>query len=105
MKRKNCASGIISLIIISILNVLFTLPLFVTMLSEQIRIGQGTSLDIGAIAVWILEGLCFIPLTMCIVLTIFSIVKKDYLPKIIINIIQIIIYIVLHILSNVWIFL
>lgn len=105
MKRSNCVFGIISLIIISILNLLFTLPLFTTMVSEQIRIGQGTNLDIGAIAVWILEGLCFIPLALCIAFTIISIVKKDYLPKIIINIVLIFIYIVLHILSNIWIFL
>ena len=104
-KRNNSVFGIISLIIISILNVLFTLPLFITMLSEQIRIGYGTNLDIGVIAVWILEGLCFVPLVTCIVFTIISIIKKDYLPKIIINIIQIVIYIVLHMLSNIWIFL
>ena len=104
-KRRNCVFGIISLIIISVLNLLFTLPLFVTMLSEQIRIGQGTLLDIATIAVWILEGLCFVPFTTCIVFTIISIVRRDYLPKIIINIFQIVLYLVLHILSNVWIFL
>lgn len=104
-KRNNCVFGIISLIIISILNLLFTLPLFITMLSEQIRIGQGTNLDIAAIAVWILEGLCFIPLAVCTVFTIISIIKRDYLPKIIINVVQVVLYIVLHILSNVWIFL
>ena len=104
-KRRNCVFGIISLIIISILNLLFTLPLFVTMASEQIRIGQGTNLDIAAIAVWILEGVCFLPLTACIAFTIISIVRRDYLPKIIINIFQIVLYLVLHILSNVWIFL
>ena len=105
MKRRNCVFGIISLVIISVLNLLFTLPLFITMLSEQIRIGQGTNLDIAAIAVWILEGVCFFPLAACIVFTIISIVRRDYLPKIIINIFQIVLYIVLHVLSNIWIFL
>ena len=105
MKRSNCVFGIISLIIISILNLLFTLPLFTTMVSEQIRIGQGTNLDIGAIAVWIFEGLCFVPFTACIVFTIISIARRDYLPKIIINIFQIVLYLVLHILSNICIFL
>lgn len=105
MKRRNCVFGIISLIIISVLNLLFTIPLFVTMVFEQIRIGQGTNLDIAAIAVWIFEGLCFVPLTTCIVFTIISIVKRDYLPKIIINIFQLVLYLVLHILSNIWIFL
>ena len=104
-KRRNCVFGIISLVIISILNLLFTLPLFMTMLSEQIRIGYGTNLDIAAIAVWILEGLCIVPLIICAIFTVISIVKRDYLPKIIINIVQIVLYIVLHILSNVWIFL
>ena len=105
MKRRNCVFGIISLIIISVLNLLFTIPLFITMLSEQIRIGQGTNLDIAALAVWIFEGLCLVPFTICIVFTIVSIVRRDYLPKIIINIFQIVLYLVLHILSNIWIFL
>lgn len=105
MKRRNCVFGIISLIMISVLNLLFTIPLFATMVSEQIRIGQGTDLDIAVIAVWIFEGLCFAPFTACIVFTIISIVRRDYLPKIIINIFQIVLYLVLHILSNIWIFL
>ena len=101
MKRRNCVFGIISLIMISVLNLLFTIPLFATMVSEQIRIGQGTDLDIAVIAVWIFEGLCFVPFTACIVFTIISIVRRDCLPKIIINIFQIVLYLVLHIISNI----
>ena len=103
--KRNDTFGLIALIIISVLNVCFTLPLFVSMLVEQIRIGEGTTIEMGAIAIWILEGLCVVPLTVVIVFTMISAIKKDYLAKIIINITQIILYIVLHVLANLWMFL
>ncbi len=75
------------------------------MLSEQIRIGEGTMLEMGAIAIWILETLLLFPLHGCIFFIVISIVRKDYVPKIIINISLLAIYIVLHILSNLWMFI
>ena len=81
------------------------MPLFGSMLKEQIEFGRGTRLEMGAIAIWIVEVLCLIPYIITIVLSIISIIKKDRLPKIIINLIQIVIYLVAHVLANIWIFL
>lgn len=103
--RRNNPFGLISLILISILNVVWTLPLFGSMLAEQIKIGAGTNLDIAAIAVWIIEGICIVPLAICVVFTIVSITKKDKQAKIIINIVQIALYIILHVLANLFMFI
>ena len=103
--RRNCVFGTISIIVLSLMNLVFTLPLFITMLSEQIRMGEGTMLEMGAIAIWILEVLLLFPLHGCIFFIVISIVRKDYVPKIIINLSLLTIYIVLNVLSNMWMFL
>ena len=104
-KRFNCVLGLVSIILLTILNTIFTLPIFIAMLVEQIKMGAGTALEMGAIIIWMFEIICFFPFSTAVFFTIVSIFKKDYIYKIIINITQIIIYIVLNILANVWMFL
>lgn len=101
--EKNSAFGITSLVIISTLNSFFTIPFFLSMLIEQIRLGTGTNLEMGAIVVWFFEAALLIPFTLCIVFTILSIEKKDDQSIIVVNLVQIVLYIVLNILSNAWI--
>lgn len=101
--EKNSAFGITSLVIISTLNSFFTIPFFLSMLIEQIRLGAGTNLEMGAIVVRLFEATLLIPFTLCIIFTILSIEKKDELSIIVVNLAQIVLYIVLNILSNAWI--
>lgn len=102
-ERRNNVFGTISLVLISLLNLFFAIPFFVSMLIEQIRIGVGTSLELAVILIWFLGALLSVPFIVCVVFTIISIVKRDYLPKIIINLSQIVLYLVFFILANVWI--
>ena len=104
-KHYNCALGLISIIILSVLNVLLTLPLFMTMLVEQIRIGAGTALEMGTFIIWAFELMCFFPFTVALFFTGVSIYKKDYIHKIVINIVQIVLYLTLNILSIIWMFI
>lgn len=104
-KRFNCVLGLISIILLSILNTLLTLPAFLTMLVEQIRIGEGTALEMGAFIIWSFEIICFFPFSVALFFTGVSIYKKDYIHKIVINIFQIVLYITLNILAIVWMFL
>ena len=104
-KRFNCPLGLVSIILLTVLNAIFTLPLFFTMLIEQIRIGAGTALEMGAIIVWMFEVIFFFPFSVALFFTVVSIFKKDYIRKIVINIVQIVLYITLHVLANVWMFL
>lgn len=103
--RRNSVFGTISIIIASVMLVLFVLPFFVTMLNEQIRIGEGTSLDIAAIAIWIIEALLVVPYTMCIVFTILSMIKKDKIAKIVINISILSLSFIMLLLANLWMFI
>ena len=75
------------------------------MLVEQIRIGPGTMLEMGAILVWMFEIMCFFPFTVSVFFTIVSIFKRDYIPKIVINIVQIVLFITLNVLANIWMIL
>ena len=104
-KKESCVFGVLSLVLITSLNVLFTLPFFISMLVEQIRIGRGTDLEMGTIVILIGEVLALIPYVVAIVFTIISIRKHDYLKKIIINVVQIVLYLVLHTLAVIWIFI
>ena len=104
-KCFNCVLGLISIILLSILNVVLTLPVFTVVLFDQIRVGVGTALEMGAIIIWTLEILCLGPFLTAVFFTVVSIFKKDYYHKIIINIVQIVLYITLNILANVWLFL
>ena len=104
-KRFNCILGLISIILLTILNSFLTLPIFVTMLVEQIRIGTGTALEMGALIIWSFEIICLFPFSISLFFTGISIYKKDYIPKIIINIVQIVLYLTLNILSIIWMFL
>ena len=104
-KRFNCVLGLISIIILSVLNALLTLPIFITMLIEQIRIGIGTTLEMGTLLIWSFEIICLFPFTVALFFTGVSIYKKDYIPKIVTNIVQIVLYLTLNILSIVWMFI
>ena len=102
--QKNNVFGLISIIILALINLLFVFPFFFSMLKEQIEIGEGTRMEMGTLLIWLLEGLLIIPFTISIIFTIISIIKKDYLVKII-NLVLIIVCIMMTVLSNVWIFL
>ena len=103
-KRFNCPLGLISIILLSILNIFLTLPLFIVVLIEQIRIGAGTTLEMWIPIILSFELMCFFPFSTSLFFTGVSIYKKDYIPKIIINITQIVLYITLNILAIVWLF-
>ena len=75
------------------------------MLFDQMRVGPGTALEMGAIIIWSFEIICFFPFTVALFFTVVSIFKKDYIPKIVINIVQIVLYLTLNILANAWMFL
>ena len=103
--RKNNVFGLTSLIILKIMTCLFVLPFFISMLREQIEIGKGTLLDMGALAVWMVEAILLIPFLISVVFTIISAVQNDYKAKIIANIVLISVCVVLTILANLWIVL
>ena len=104
-KRFNCPLGLIAIVLLSILNTFLTLPLFTVMLIEQIKYGTGTNLEMGAILIWMFEAMCFFPFTVAVFFFVVSIFKRDYWHKIIINAIQITIFVILNVLANIWIFL
>ena len=104
-KRFNCVLGLIAIHLLSTLNTFVTLPLFIIMLIEQIRIGAGTNLEMGSLIVWTVQVMSFFPFTVAVFFFVVSLFKKDYWHKIIINSVQITIYIVLNVLTNVWMFL
>ena len=104
-KRFNCPLGLIAIILLSILNTFLTLPLFLVMLTEQIKYGAGTNLEIATVFIWMLEIMAFFPFTLSVFFFVVSIFKRDYWHKIIINAIEITLFVVLNVLSNIWIFL
>lgn len=103
--RKNNVFGLTSLIILKIMTCLFVFPFFISMLREQIEIGKGTLLEMGTLALWMVESILLIPFLISVVFTVISIVQKDYKTKIITNIVLISACVVLTILANVWIVL
>ena len=103
--RFNCILGLVAIHLLSILNTFVTLPLFIIMLVEQIRIGAGTNLEMASLIVWTVQVMCFFPFTVAVFFFVISIFKRDYWHKIIINAVQITLFIVLNVLSNVWMFL
>ena len=104
-KRFNCVLGLIDIHLLSILNTFVTLPLFIIMLVEQIRIGVGTNLEMGSLIVWTIQAMCFFPFTVAVFFFVVSIFKRDYWHKIIINAAQITLFIVLNVLTIVWMFI
>ena len=103
--RFNCILGLVAIHLLSILNTFVTLPLFIIMLVEQIRIGAGTNLEMASLIIWTVQAMCFFPFTVAVFFFVVSIFKRDYWHKIIINAVQITLFIVLNVLSNVWMFL
>ena len=103
--RFNCVLGLISIILLSILNMVLTIPLFIIMLFDQIKYGAGTMLEMGTLIIWMFEIMCLFPFTLSIFFFVVSLFKRDYWHKIIINIIQITLFVVLNVLSNIWMFL
>ena len=104
-KRFNCPLGLIAIILLANLNTFVSLPLFIIMLIEQIRIGVGTNLEMGSLIVWTVQAMCLFPFTVSLFFFVVSIFKKDYWHKIIINAALIAIFIVLNVLTIVWMFI
>ena len=104
IERKNNVFGIIALAI-STICFLVNLAFFLPMLVEQVRIGEGTLIEMGALAVWLLNGLTIVPLIVSLIFTIISITKKDYLWKIIANILLISLTVIEMVLTTVFMFI
>lgn len=105
-ERKNNVFGLISLIIGSIC-FFVNLGLFLPMLSEQIKtgFGHGTDIEMGALIVWLINGITIIPLIICVVFTVISVIKSDYKWKIITNISLIALTVVMMVLTTVFMFI
>ena len=105
-ERKNNVFGLISLIIGSIC-FFVNLGLFLPMLSEQIKtgFGAGTDIEMGALIVWLINGITIIPLIICVVFTVISVIKSDYKWKIITNISLIALTVVMMVLTTVFMFI
>ena len=105
-ERKNNVFGLISLIIGSIC-FFVNLVLFLPMLSEQIKtgFGAGTNIEMGALIVWLINGITIIPLIICVVFTVISVIKSDYKWKIITNISLIALTVVMMVLTTVFMFI
>ncbi len=50
--QKNNVFGLISIIILALINLLFVFPFFFSMLKEQIEIGEGTRMEMGALLIF-----------------------------------------------------
>ena len=76
-EKKSNLFGIIAFII-NIPVFLINLFLFLPMLVEQIKIGKGTNIELGALWIWLIDIMIIAPLIVGLVLIIISTVKRDY---------------------------
>ena len=70
------------------------------MLVEQIKIGKGTNIELGALWIWLIDIMIIAPLLVALVLTVISTVKRDYKWRIISNYFLIIISITMIVLTT-----
>ena len=98
-EKKSNLFGIIAFII-NIPVFLINLFLFLPMLVEQIKIGKGTNIELGALWIWLIDIMIIAPLIVGLVLTIISTVKRDYKLRIISNYFLIIISITMIVLTT-----
>ena len=79
--------------------------MFLPMLVEQIKIGTGTKIELAALFIWLIDIMIIAPLLVALVLTIISIVKKDYKWRIISNYSLIVISIAMIVLTTLFMFI
>ena len=103
-ERKSNSFGVIAFII-NILIFLINLFMFLPMLVEQIKIGKGTNIELAALWIWLIDIMIIAPLLVALVLTIISIVKKDYKWRIISNYSLIVISIAMIVLTTLFMFI
>ena len=105
-ERKNNVFGIVALIILSFC-FLANLALFIPMLSERIKtgFGNGTNIEMGALIVWLFNGLSLVPLFVGTIFTIISIIKHDCKWRIITNVSLSLLTIIEMILTTVFMFI
>jgi hypothetical protein len=98
-EKKSNLFGIIAFII-NIPVFLINLFLFLPLLVEQIKIGKGTNIELGALWIWLIDIMIIAPLIVGLVLTIISTIKRDYKWRIISNYFLIIISITMIVLTT-----
>ena len=105
-EHKNNVFGIVALIVLSF-SFLANLALFIPMLAEQIKtgFGHGTNIEMGALVVWLFNGLSLVPFSIGVGFTIISIVKLDYKWKTIVNISLIVLTIIEMVLTTIFMFI
>lgn len=103
-KKKSNSFGVIAFII-NILIFLIILFMFLPMLVKQIKIGKGTNIELAALWIWLIDIMIIAPLLVALVLTIISIVKKDYKWRIISNYSLIVISIAMIVLTTLFMFI
>ncbi len=103
-EKKSNSFGIIAFII-NIPVFLINLFLFFPMLIEQIKIGKGTNIELGALWIWLIDIMIIAPLLVALVLTIISTIKRDYKWRIISNYSLVVISIIMIVLTTLFMFI
>ena len=103
-EKKSDSFGIIAFII-NIPVFFINFFLFLPMLVEQIKIGKGTNIELGALWIWLIDIMIIAPLIVGLVLTIISTAKRDHKWRIISNYSLVVMSITMIVLTTLFMFI
>lgn len=87
MNTKSRVRGTNALLLAAPLLIFHFLVSFLPMFSEQIKTGwgYGTNIEMGALILWLLQGISLVPIALAAVFIVLAIVNKDHHWKIVLS--------------------